>query len=159
MGGSSPGTTRCHREFTLFSVGYKRSLAVELRVKRVSVRFQSDPLGLNAGLADGDANGRKRRSSEDQTLANKRPKVVFILSFPFLLLPSFFRSLVCSGLKPILSIYFLPKPAPNVSLLQVEPSTPISPSTPGAKPWSSAEDKATPATPTTPSPAPYRPAV
>ncbi|XP_037535640.1 mRNA (2'-O-methyladenosine-N(6)-)-methyltransferase [Nematolebias whitei] len=48
---------------------------------------------------------------------------------------------------------------------KVEPSTPISPSTPGAKPWSSApEDKQAPtATPTTPSPAPspapYRPAV
>ncbi|XP_013883113.1 mRNA (2'-O-methyladenosine-N(6)-)-methyltransferase [Austrofundulus limnaeus] len=50
---------------------------------------------------------------------------------------------------------------------KVEPSTPISPSTPGVKPWSSApEDKqaqtATPPTPTpspAPSPAPYRPAV
>ncbi|KAK1901225.1 mRNA (2'-O-methyladenosine-N(6)-)-methyltransferase [Dissostichus eleginoides] len=46
---------------------------------------------------------------------------------------------------------------------KVEPTTPISPSTPGLKPWSSApEDKqAPPATPTTPSPAPapYRPAV
>ncbi|KAK5873191.1 hypothetical protein PBY51_013824 [Eleginops maclovinus] len=46
---------------------------------------------------------------------------------------------------------------------KVEPTTPISPSTPGVKPWSSApEDKqAPPATPTTPSPAPapYRPAV
>ncbi|XP_023181032.1 phosphorylated CTD-interacting factor 1 isoform X4 [Xiphophorus maculatus] len=47
--------------------------------------------------------------------------------------------------------------------LQVEPTTPISPSTPGVKPWSSApEEKQVPATtPTTPSPAPapYRPAV
>ncbi|KAK1901932.1 mRNA (2'-O-methyladenosine-N(6)-)-methyltransferase [Dissostichus eleginoides] len=46
---------------------------------------------------------------------------------------------------------------------KVEPTTPISPSTPGLKPWSSApEDKqAPPATPTTPSPAPapYRPAI
>ncbi|XP_030276535.1 mRNA (2'-O-methyladenosine-N(6)-)-methyltransferase [Sparus aurata] len=46
---------------------------------------------------------------------------------------------------------------------KVEPTTPISPSTPGVKPWISApEDKqAPPATPTTPSPAPapYRPAV
>uniref|UniRef100_A0A8P4K3C0 mRNA (2'-O-methyladenosine-N(6)-)-methyltransferase n=1 Tax=Dicentrarchus labrax TaxID=13489 RepID=A0A8P4K3C0_DICLA len=46
---------------------------------------------------------------------------------------------------------------------QVEPTTPISPSTPGVKPWSSApEDKqAQTTTPTTPSPAPapYRPAV
>ncbi|XP_071773579.1 mRNA (2'-O-methyladenosine-N(6)-)-methyltransferase [Centroberyx gerrardi] len=46
---------------------------------------------------------------------------------------------------------------------KVEPTTPISPSTPGIKPWSSApEDKQSQsATPTTPSPAPapYRPAV
>ncbi|XP_010782568.1 phosphorylated CTD-interacting factor 1-like, partial [Notothenia coriiceps] len=47
----------------------------------------------------------------------------------------------------------------------VEPTTPISPSTPGLKPWNAApEDKqAPPATPTTaspaPAPAPYRPAV
>uniref|UniRef100_A0A3P8PWD4 mRNA (2'-O-methyladenosine-N(6)-)-methyltransferase n=1 Tax=Astatotilapia calliptera TaxID=8154 RepID=A0A3P8PWD4_ASTCA len=51
---------------------------------------------------------------------------------------------------------------PN-SFKRVEPTTPISPSTPGVKPWSSApEDKqAQSATPTTPSPAPapYRPAV
>ncbi|XP_059185409.1 mRNA (2'-O-methyladenosine-N(6)-)-methyltransferase [Centropristis striata] len=47
--------------------------------------------------------------------------------------------------------------------VKVEPTTPISPSTPGVKPWNSVpEDKpAQPATPTTPSPAPapYRPAV
>nr|XP_020482312.1 mRNA (2'-O-methyladenosine-N(6)-)-methyltransferase-like [Labrus bergylta] len=46
---------------------------------------------------------------------------------------------------------------------KVEPTTPISPSTPGAKPWNNApEDKQAPqAAPTTPSPAPapYRPAV
>ncbi|XP_038149112.1 mRNA (2'-O-methyladenosine-N(6)-)-methyltransferase [Cyprinodon tularosa] len=46
---------------------------------------------------------------------------------------------------------------------KVEPTTPISPSTPGVKPWSSApEEKPVPApTPTTPTPAPapYRPAV
>ncbi|KAM4581914.1 mRNA (2'-O-methyladenosine-N(6)-)-methyltransferase [Fundulus diaphanus] len=48
---------------------------------------------------------------------------------------------------------------------KVEPTTPISPSTPGAKPWSSApEEKQVPTTtPTTaspaPAPAPYRPAV
>ncbi|KAM4613199.1 mRNA (2'-O-methyladenosine-N(6)-)-methyltransferase isoform 2-T4 [Polymixia lowei] len=46
---------------------------------------------------------------------------------------------------------------------KVEPTTPISPSTPGVKPWSSApEDRQSQiATPTTPSPAPapYRPAV
>ncbi|MEQ2252552.1 mRNA (2'-O-methyladenosine-N(6)-)-methyltransferase [Ilyodon furcidens] len=46
---------------------------------------------------------------------------------------------------------------------KVEPTTPISPSTPGVKPWSSAPDeKQVPTTtPTTPSPAPapYRPAV
>ncbi|XP_072296180.1 mRNA (2'-O-methyladenosine-N(6)-)-methyltransferase [Eucyclogobius newberryi] len=44
---------------------------------------------------------------------------------------------------------------------KVEPSTPISPSTPGVKPWST-EEKQTPPTPSTPSaptPAPYRPAV
>lgn len=74
----------------------------------------SDPLGLNAAPVEGDANGRKRRSSEEQTAANKRPKV--------------------------------------------EPSTPISPSTPGVKPWAS-DEKQPPATPTTPSPAPYRPSV
>ncbi|KAG8007221.1 Phosphorylated CTD-interacting factor 1 [Nibea albiflora] len=46
---------------------------------------------------------------------------------------------------------------------KVEPTTPISPSTPGVKPWSSAPDdkQAQTTTPTTPSPAPapYRPAV
>ncbi|XP_041635887.1 mRNA (2'-O-methyladenosine-N(6)-)-methyltransferase [Cheilinus undulatus] len=46
---------------------------------------------------------------------------------------------------------------------KVEPTTPISPSTPGVKPWNNApEDKQAPqATPTTPTPAPapYRPAV
>ncbi|XP_029006767.2 mRNA (2'-O-methyladenosine-N(6)-)-methyltransferase isoform X2 [Betta splendens] len=46
---------------------------------------------------------------------------------------------------------------------KVEPTTPISPSTPGVKPWSSApEDKQVqPAMPTTPSPAPapYRPSI
>ncbi|CAF93586.1 unnamed protein product [Tetraodon nigroviridis] len=51
----------------------------------------------------------------------------------------------------------------NLKRTKVEPTTPISPSTPVVKPWSSApEDKqAPPATPTTPSPAPapYRPAV
>ncbi|XP_034387992.1 mRNA (2'-O-methyladenosine-N(6)-)-methyltransferase [Cyclopterus lumpus] len=55
----------------------------------------------------------------------------------------------------------------SIKRVKVEPTTPISPSTPGAKPWNSApEDKPTqPATPTTPSPAPapapavYRPAV
>ncbi|KAK9529661.1 hypothetical protein VZT92_013740 [Zoarces viviparus] len=55
-------------------------------------------------------------------------------------------------------------PVPNnIKRVKMEPTTPISPSTPGVKPWSSApEDKpAQPATPTTPSPAPavYRPAV
>ncbi|CAL1612942.1 unnamed protein product [Knipowitschia caucasica] len=40
---------------------------------------------------------------------------------------------------------------------KVEPSTPISPSTPGVKPWT--EEKQTPPTPSTPTPAPYRPAV
>ncbi|KAJ0002350.1 hypothetical protein NQD34_007499 [Periophthalmus magnuspinnatus] len=82
----------------------------------------SDPLGLNAAPAEGgDANGRKRRMSEEQS-SNKRPKV--------------------------------------------EPSTPISPSTPGVKPWSTEEKQPTatpaPPTPTTPAPttpAPYRPAV
>uniref|UniRef100_A0A8C6WHN7 mRNA (2'-O-methyladenosine-N(6)-)-methyltransferase n=1 Tax=Neogobius melanostomus TaxID=47308 RepID=A0A8C6WHN7_9GOBI len=34
----------------------------------------SDPLGLNAAPAEGDANGRKRRMSEEQS-SNKRPKV------------------------------------------------------------------------------------
>ncbi|XP_031173161.1 mRNA (2'-O-methyladenosine-N(6)-)-methyltransferase [Sander lucioperca] len=51
----------------------------------------------------------------------------------------------------------------SIKRVKAEPTTPISPSTPGAKHWSSApEDKPTlPATPTTPSPAPapYRPAV
>ncbi|KAK7921801.1 hypothetical protein WMY93_008703 [Mugilogobius chulae] len=43
---------------------------------------------------------------------------------------------------------------------KVEPSTPISPSTPGVKPWSSEEkSSSTPATPSTPAPAPYRPSV
>uniref|UniRef100_A0A8D0ABS0 mRNA (2'-O-methyladenosine-N(6)-)-methyltransferase n=1 Tax=Sander lucioperca TaxID=283035 RepID=A0A8D0ABS0_SANLU len=50
----------------------------------------------------------------------------------------------------------------SIKRVKAEPTTPISPSTPGAKHWSSApEDKPTlPATPTTPSPAPapYRPA-
>uniref|UniRef100_A0A8D0A6D4 mRNA (2'-O-methyladenosine-N(6)-)-methyltransferase n=1 Tax=Sander lucioperca TaxID=283035 RepID=A0A8D0A6D4_SANLU len=49
----------------------------------------------------------------------------------------------------------------SIKRVKAEPTTPISPSTPGAKHWSSApEDKPTlPATPTTPSPAPapYRP--
>ncbi|XP_061584075.1 mRNA (2'-O-methyladenosine-N(6)-)-methyltransferase [Cololabis saira] len=54
--------------------------------------------------------------------------------------------------------------ANNLKRAKVEPTTPISPSTPGAKPWSSAapEEKpsqtAMPTTPT-PGPAPYRPAV
>lgn len=86
----------------------------------------SDPLGLNAAPAEaGDANGRKRRMSEEQS-SNKRTKV--------------------------------------------EPSTPISPSTPGVKPWASEEKPtpatpstpatpATPSTPSTPSPAPYKPTV
>uniref|UniRef100_A0A3B5MHG6 WW domain-containing protein n=1 Tax=Xiphophorus couchianus TaxID=32473 RepID=A0A3B5MHG6_9TELE len=51
---------------------------------------------------------------------------------------------------------------PN-SFKRTKPTTPISPSTPGVKPWSSApEEKQVPATtPTTPSPAPapYRPAI
>ncbi|XP_056292666.1 mRNA (2'-O-methyladenosine-N(6)-)-methyltransferase isoform X6 [Pseudoliparis swirei] len=57
----------------------------------------------------------------------------------------------------------------SIKRVKAEPTTPISPSTPGAKPWNSApEDKpAQAATPTTPSPAPasapapavYRPAV
>ncbi|XP_068451051.1 mRNA (2'-O-methyladenosine-N(6)-)-methyltransferase [Clinocottus analis] len=51
----------------------------------------------------------------------------------------------------------------SIKRVKVEPTTPISPSTPGVKPWNSApeEKPAQPATPTTPSPAPavYRPAV
>ncbi|XP_053171924.1 mRNA (2'-O-methyladenosine-N(6)-)-methyltransferase [Scomber japonicus] len=53
----------------------------------------------------------------------------------------------------------------SVKRPKVEPTTPISPSTPGVKPWSAAPDEKQPpaATPTTPSPAPapapYRPAV
>ncbi|KAI3369217.1 hypothetical protein L3Q82_007503 [Scortum barcoo] len=51
----------------------------------------------------------------------------------------------------------------SIKRTKVEPTTPISPSTPGVKPWSSATDdkQPPPATPTTPSPAPapYRPAV
>ncbi|XP_037346421.2 mRNA (2'-O-methyladenosine-N(6)-)-methyltransferase [Pungitius pungitius] len=52
---------------------------------------------------------------------------------------------------------------PGPKRVKVEPTTPISPSTPGVKPWNSASEEkpAQPATPTAPSPAPavYRPAV
>lgn len=126
----------------------------------LSVCVQSDPLGLNAAPAEGAdgnlGNGqRKRRSSEEQVVGPnslKRAKVSVVLLSP----PRI-------GTTGVLLWH--------ACLIQAEPTTPISPSTPGAKPWSAPPDDkqgagvVAPSTPTTPSPAPapapapYRPAV
>ncbi|XP_051932030.1 mRNA (2'-O-methyladenosine-N(6)-)-methyltransferase isoform X1 [Hippocampus zosterae] len=116
----------------------------------------SDPLGLNAAPAEGAdgnlGNGqRKRRSSEEQAAGPnslKRAKVSVVLLSP-----------PCISTTGVLLW--------RACLIQAEPTTPISPSTPGAKPWSAPPDDkqgagvVAPTTPTTPSPtpAPYRPAV
>uniref|UniRef100_A0A667YV86 mRNA (2'-O-methyladenosine-N(6)-)-methyltransferase n=1 Tax=Myripristis murdjan TaxID=586833 RepID=A0A667YV86_9TELE len=76
----------------------------------------SDPLGLNAAPAEGGDNNlgngqRKRRVSEEQGAGPN----------------SFKRSKGCN--------------TGGVFVLQVEPTTPISPSTPGVKPWSSAPEE------------------
>ncbi|XP_061899299.1 mRNA (2'-O-methyladenosine-N(6)-)-methyltransferase-like isoform X1 [Entelurus aequoreus] len=114
----------------------------------------SDPLGLNAASAEGGdsnlGNGqRKRRSSDEQAGAPnsvKRAKVKDKRGDGKL-------KWHCGNMSPLQICLFL----------QVEPTTPISPSTPGVKPWSTApDDKQTPsATSATPSPAPapYKPAI